>query len=226
MLERLHDFAAARDRSLVDLAFAWLLAHPAVSSVIAGVSSVEQATENAAASAWDMSRQERDDIDAIMNSMVTRTILRDLDTSMATRAVVRLSRQVEITLSQSQLSVAQFRVLDRLSGGSAAGRSLAEWLAVKPPSITALVDGLVARGLVARTVDEADRRRVTHELTQEGRDLHRSVSDALTARLNELVAHLDDAAVAADTLAALARWNEALDHAREAKRAARREDGG
>jgi 1-deoxyxylulose-5-phosphate synthase len=66
VLERLHDFAAGRDRSLVDLAFAWLLAHPAVSSVIAGVSSVEQATENAAASAWDMSRQERDDIDAIV----------------------------------------------------------------------------------------------------------------------------------------------------------------
>jgi long-chain acyl-CoA synthetase len=160
-----------------------------------------------------------------VNSMAARTILPELDTAMATRAVVRLSRQVEITLSESQLSVAQFRVLDRLSGGSAAGRSLAEWLAVKPPSITALVDGLVARGLVARTVDEADRRRVTHELTDEGRDLHRTVSDALTARLNELVGHLDDAAVAAETLAALARWNEALDRAREAKRAARREDG-
>ena len=80
--------------------------------------------------------------------MPARNIVFDIDTSSVTRAVVRLSRQVEITLSESQLSVAQFRLLDRLSGGSAAGGSLAEWLAVKPPSITALVDGLVARGLV------------------------------------------------------------------------------
>ena len=103
------------------------------------------------------------------NSMPVRNIL-DVETASATRAVVRLSRQVEITLSESQLSVAQFRLLDRLSGGSAAGRSLAEWLAVKPPSITALVDGLVARGLVERTVDAADRRRVTHQLTDDGHE--------------------------------------------------------
>jgi DNA-binding MarR family transcriptional regulator len=32
----------------------------------------------------------------------------------------------------------------------AGGRLLAEWLAVKPPSITALVDGLVKRGVVER----------------------------------------------------------------------------
>jgi long-chain acyl-CoA synthetase len=157
------------------------------------------------------------------NSMGRRSILTATDTAMTARAVVRLSRQVEITLSQSQLSVAQFRVLDRLSGGSAAGRSLAEWLAVKPPSITALVDGLVARGLVARTVDEVDRRRVTHELTPAGRELHVAVCDALTRRLDELVGYLEDPAVGADMLRALARWNEALDRAREARRLARHE---
>jgi long-chain acyl-CoA synthetase len=138
-----------------------------------------------------------------------------------TRAVARLSRQVEITLSESQLSVGQFRLLDRLSGGSAAGGSLAEWLAVKPPSITALVDGLVARGLVERTVDPADRRRVTHELTDEGRSLYATASDALSARLTQIIAHLDDDKLETATLAGLARWNVALDRARDAKRAAR-----
>jgi long-chain acyl-CoA synthetase len=92
-------------------------------------------------------------------------------------------------------------------------------LAVKPPSITALVDGLVARGLVERTVDAADRRRVTHELTAEGRALHGDVSNALSTRLAQIVAHLDDPALAADTIDALARWNVALDRARDARRA-------
>lgn len=151
--------------------------------------------------------------------------LPESETANVTRAVVRLSRQVEITLNDSQLSVAQFRLLDRLSGGSAAGRSLAEWLAVKPPSITALVDGLVARGLVERTVDPIDRRRVTHELTAQGRALHVAVSQALSARLGQLIAHLGDERLEADTIAALDRWNVALDRYREARRAAQQEPG-
>src|SRR5262245_53464732 len=154
------------------------------------------------------------------NSMAPRTILRDLDTALVTRAVVRLSRQVEITLSESQLSVAQFRLLDRLSGGSAAGRSLAEWLAVKPPSITALVDGLVARGLVARTADVADRRRITHEVTDAGRELHSAASAALAARLSHLVEYVGDDSRGDDMIAALAAWNDAIERAREAKRLA------
>jgi 1-deoxyxylulose-5-phosphate synthase len=65
-LGRLQRFASERGHSLVDLAFAWLLAHPAVSSVIAGASTAEQMGENAAASAWEMSREERDEVDAIV----------------------------------------------------------------------------------------------------------------------------------------------------------------
>jgi len=142
----------------------------------------------------------------------------------ATRGVVRLSRQVETTLGEFQSTVSQFRLLDRLSGGSAAGHSLAEWLAVKPPSITALVDGLVAKGLVERTVDAADRRRVTHELTPAGRDLHAAISDALAARLAQLVAFVGDDGRAADMIVVLASWNHAIDLARDAKRAAKAED--
>jgi long-chain acyl-CoA synthetase len=154
------------------------------------------------------------------NSMRTRNIVLDVDPSIVTRAVVRLSRQVEIALSESQLSVGQFRVLDRLSGGSAAGGSLAEWLAVKPPSITALVDGLVARGLVERTVDPTDRRRVAHGLTDDGRAVYTTVSDALSARLTQILAHLGDGKLEAETIAALAHLNLALDRARDAKHAA------
>ncbi len=66
VLTELTAFAAERGRSMLDLAFAWLLAHPAVGSVIAGVSNVAQTEANAAASGWEMTRVERDAIDAIV----------------------------------------------------------------------------------------------------------------------------------------------------------------
>ena len=63
-------------------------------------------------------------------------------------------------VARFELSVSQFRILDRLTDGTAAGSSLADWLAVKPPSITVAVDGLVKRGLVERGEDPDDRRLV------------------------------------------------------------------
>jgi aryl-alcohol dehydrogenase-like predicted oxidoreductase len=65
-LAELMEFAHERGHSLLELAFAWLLAHPSVTSVIAGVSNVDQATANAAAADWEMTREERDAIDAIV----------------------------------------------------------------------------------------------------------------------------------------------------------------
>ena len=45
-LERLTAFCAPRGRSLVDLAFAWLVSRPLVSSVIAGAMTPEQVDAN------------------------------------------------------------------------------------------------------------------------------------------------------------------------------------
>jgi aryl-alcohol dehydrogenase-like predicted oxidoreductase len=57
-LERLAGFAAGRGHSLLDLAFAWLLAHPAVASVIAGATKPEQVAANAGAAAWQLSEED------------------------------------------------------------------------------------------------------------------------------------------------------------------------
>jgi aryl-alcohol dehydrogenase-like predicted oxidoreductase len=51
-VEALEAWAAERGHTLLELAFAWLLGHPAVSSVIAGATSPEQVRANAAAAAW------------------------------------------------------------------------------------------------------------------------------------------------------------------------------
>ncbi|HZZ36922.1 MAG TPA: aldo/keto reductase, partial [Caulobacteraceae bacterium] len=57
-LEALSAWAAERGKGLLDLAFAWLLGHGVVSSVIAGATRPEQVAANAAARAWKLTGEE------------------------------------------------------------------------------------------------------------------------------------------------------------------------
>jgi aryl-alcohol dehydrogenase-like predicted oxidoreductase len=57
-LEVLERWAAARGHSLLELAFAWLLGHAAVSTVIAGVAKPGQASANAKAAGWSLTPDE------------------------------------------------------------------------------------------------------------------------------------------------------------------------
>ena len=86
----------------------------------------------------------------------------------AARALARLARHVEHTLASIDLSLPQYRALSLLGDGSTASSALAGRLAVSPPSVTAVIDGLVARGLVERQADPDDRRRLTLLLTPAG----------------------------------------------------------
>lgn len=61
-VEALEAWATARGRTLLDLAFAWLLGHPAVSSVIAGATSPEQVRTNAATADWALTPDEVDEV--------------------------------------------------------------------------------------------------------------------------------------------------------------------
>ena len=65
----LQDWARTRGHSLLELAVAWLLAQPVVSSVIAGATSPEQVDANiAAGAAWQLSADELAEIDALLGS--------------------------------------------------------------------------------------------------------------------------------------------------------------
>jgi aryl-alcohol dehydrogenase-like predicted oxidoreductase len=55
LADRLGVFAAERGKTLLDLAFAWLLRDPVVPGVIAGASTPEQLEANAAACSWELS---------------------------------------------------------------------------------------------------------------------------------------------------------------------------
>jgi aryl-alcohol dehydrogenase-like predicted oxidoreductase len=65
VVERLEQWTAERGHTLVDLAISWLLARPAVASVIAGATRVEQATVNAAAAGWPLTGAELAELDEI-----------------------------------------------------------------------------------------------------------------------------------------------------------------
>jgi len=57
-IEKLTAWAQARGHTLLELAFAWLLGHEVVSSVIAGATSPGQATANAATAGWALTPDE------------------------------------------------------------------------------------------------------------------------------------------------------------------------
>lgn len=65
-IEQLTAWASERDRNMGDLAHAWLLAQPRVSSVIAGATSAEQIKRNAAAADWRLSDDDLKTINAIL----------------------------------------------------------------------------------------------------------------------------------------------------------------
>jgi aryl-alcohol dehydrogenase-like predicted oxidoreductase len=58
-------WAKERDHTLLDLAFAWLLGIPAVSSVIAGATKVEQVKANSAAITWQLTPEETAEVAAL-----------------------------------------------------------------------------------------------------------------------------------------------------------------
>ncbi len=57
-LEALERFAGERGHSLLELAFAWLLAQPTVATVIAGTARPGRVSANAAAATWRLSPTE------------------------------------------------------------------------------------------------------------------------------------------------------------------------
>jgi aryl-alcohol dehydrogenase-like predicted oxidoreductase len=70
--ESLAQFAESRGRTLLDLAFSWLLARPAVASVIAGATSAEQVRANAAAASWRLTERDAEEVEARMGEAARR----------------------------------------------------------------------------------------------------------------------------------------------------------
>ena len=138
--------------------------------------------------------------------------------AVAGRAAARLARVVENALTEVDLSLPQYRMLAFLEElGSSAASALAGKLGVSRPSVTALVDGLVARGLAERTADTTDRRRVAHVITPKGRDALAAADRAVTSRLDGMAEKIEDPSDREVAYAGLALWLGAMNAAREEK---------
>lgn len=66
-VEEMEAWAKARGHTMGDLAHAWLLAHPQVSSVISGATSAAQLKLNAQAAGWNLSAEELAEVNAILD---------------------------------------------------------------------------------------------------------------------------------------------------------------
>jgi len=133
------------------------------------------------------------------------------------RAAAWLAKQVELGLGEVGLSLPQYRMLILLSEGSASSSAMARRLAVRPPSVTGLTDGLVARGLIQRRHADTDRRTVSHELTAEGRRVLSQADRGVEARLREIAGSLGEPALEAQAFDALRLWLHAMAAHRQAR---------
>lgn len=131
---------------------------------------------------------------------------------IAARAATRLAKHVEKALSPIDLTVSQYRVLAILAEESAAAGRLADRLAVRPPTVTTVIDGLVARRLVDRQADPDDRRRQVLALTPLGREALALGDGAIATRLRQLARRLDTRE-ASRAMAGLVDWHEAMERA-------------
>jgi aryl-alcohol dehydrogenase-like predicted oxidoreductase len=66
-VERLEEFAERRGKTLLELAFAWLLARPQVATVIAGATKPEQVEQNVAAAGWVLNADDLTEINRLIS---------------------------------------------------------------------------------------------------------------------------------------------------------------
>jgi aryl-alcohol dehydrogenase-like predicted oxidoreductase len=65
VVERLKAFAARYDKTVAQLAIAWVLAHPAVTVALVGMRNVKELEENVAATSWVLGDEDKAEIDHI-----------------------------------------------------------------------------------------------------------------------------------------------------------------
>ena len=92
---------------------------------------------------------------------------------------------------QHVLTLPQFFVLSCLHSGESLPSHLSRRLKVSKATATAVVDGLVRRGLVERGDSADDRRQVVLQLTAAGNGLYRAHREVIEGRLCVALAHLE-----------------------------------
>ena len=108
----------------------------------------------------------------------------------AVRTLARLGRLLEA--SDAGVTLPQYRMLATLNEGGFRSARLAERLAIRKPTATALADGLVAAGFAERESEDGDRRIVRLSITDAGRAALAKAEEVYRERLRPLLADLPD----------------------------------
>jgi DNA-binding MarR family transcriptional regulator len=108
----------------------------------------------------------------------------------AIRALTRLHRLLDC--ADAGLTLPQYRVLGALSAGGRRSAGLADELAVRKPTLTAVADGLIAAGYAVRESEPGDRRIVRLCLTPAGRAALQRADAVYRERLAVLLGGLPD----------------------------------
>jgi DNA-binding MarR family transcriptional regulator len=134
--------------------------------------------------------------------------------------LARLARLLERACGELEppLTLAQYRLLAMIGSGSDRASHLAGQLALAKPTVSATVDTLVERGLVERATSRDDRRVTMLTITAAGRGVLSDAEGVMRARLDDVLARIDDPSVVSGALTALAAG---LDERRAARRSAR-----
>src|SRR5215813_15585056 len=111
------------------------------------------------------------------------------DLTRATRALALSARALERAAGAKELTLAQFRVLALIAAGDERSSLLADRLAVAKPTITAVVDGLVERGFVAREAVAGDRRSIRVAVTPSGAAALLAAQDEMSNALERIFVH-------------------------------------
>jgi DNA-binding MarR family transcriptional regulator len=137
----------------------------------------------------------------------------------AVRALVRIARLLERV--SGELSLAHYRVLSAVSAGDERASRLAARLALGKPAISAAVDALCRRGLLARHEVVGDQRATALSLTAAGRTMLAEADTAMLKALDAVLARTDDRVPTVDALRRLGTALDVLGEERLAARAAR-----
>jgi MarR family transcriptional regulator, organic hydroperoxide resistance regulator len=106
-----------------------------------------------------------------------------------------LLQRLAAALKPFKLSHSQYNVLRILRGAGPDGlacQEIAERMITRDPDITRLLDRLGARGLVARSRDQKDRRVVTVRITPEGQGLLEALDKPITKADQQPLQHLGE----------------------------------
>src|SRR5690348_513658 len=100
--------------------------------------------------------------------------------------------RVEMPDALCDLGETQFRIIHALNHGSFTIGELADRMKVRTPTVSRMIDAMVARGLVDREPDSADRRKVWLHLTAEGRELSNGMEQHFQIAVARFLQPLDD----------------------------------